>query len=121
MGDLYSPTKIHIVAARGNGKSSITMKLCEAVVRADVYQRYDFWTGTVYFYSNNQSAPLTDEEKTLIRNLIVSRIPTLKVVFEDGKYALDISPIEEDLPDWPKENPHIHKSEDLVDEEGNSI
>lgn len=120
MGDRYFPFNVHVVAARGNGKSSISMKLCEAVIRADVYQSFDFWTSTVHFYSRNQSAPLTPEEKLLIRKYIGLRIPTLRVVFDDGKYPLDISPIE-DTPDWPKENPHIRKSEDLVDEEGNPV
>ena len=121
MGDVYSPFNLRMANARGNGKSSITAELCEAIVRADVYQCFDFWTSTVHFYSRNQSAPLTKEEKLLIRKLLGQRMPTLRVIFDDGKYPLDITLVEERLPDWPKENPHIHKSEDLVDEEGNSV
>ena len=121
MGDVCSPFNVNMVAARGNGKSSINIKLCEAVVRADVYQSFDFWTNTVHFYSRNQKEPLTKEEKYLIRKLLAKGMPTLRVVFDDGKYPLDITLVEESLPDWPKENLHIHKSEDLVDEEGNSV
>ena len=113
--DKYSPTKIHICGARANGKSSISMILCEAVARADVYQWFDWRDSTVHFYSKNQSAPLTDEEKRLLRNHLGIHMYPFKVVFDDCKYPL------EDLMDGLKENPHIHKSEDLVDEEGNSI
>lgn len=100
MGDVYSPVK-------SNGMSLTDTQLCEAIVRADLYQRFDFWTGTVYLYSNNQAEPLTDLEKSLLMRHLVSRIPSLKVVFEDCKYPLDIF-VDEPLPDWPKENPHVN-------------
>lgn len=76
MGELYSPAKIRLVAARGNQKSSLSVKLCEAVIRADVYQWFDVRTNTVHFYSMNKDAPLTDEEKKTdyeqLRKLYVS-------------------------------------------------
>lgn len=119
MGNLFKPAKFHL--ARGNGKSSMSEQLCEAIIRADVYQRFDFFKTTVYFYSQNQEAPLTDEEKSQIINHIHSIMPGLKVAFEEGKYPLDIRDTEKKMPDWLKKNPHIHKSEDLVDEEGNPV
>ena len=100
----YYPANFYMLPARGNVKSLGDAQLYEAIIRADLYQRFDFWACTVYFYSNNQKEPLTEEEKYLLRNRLVSTMPRLNVVFEDGKYPLDITPIE-DTPNWPKEGP----------------
>ena len=83
MGDLYSPAKWRLVAARGNGKSSLSVKLCEAVIRADVYQWFDVRTNTVHFYSMNKDAPLTDEEKGLIMRSLGKSTCPIRVIFED--------------------------------------
>ena len=83
MGELYSPARIRLVAARGNGKSSLSVKLCEAVIRADVYQWFDVRTNTVHFYSMNEDAPLTDEEKGLIMSHLGKSTCPLRVVFEN--------------------------------------
>lgn len=70
---------------------SLTPQLAAAVVRADVYQLFDYLNLTVHFYSNNQAEPLTEEEKYLIRQWFGRTVPNIAIVFEDGEYPLDIS------------------------------
>lgn len=70
---------------------SLTPQLAAAVVRADLYQWFDYFNLTVHFYSNNQAEPLTEEEKYLIRQWLWRTVPNITVVFEDGKYPIDIS------------------------------
>ena len=69
--------------ARGSGKTSMTYRLCEAMIRADVYQHYDPMTRTLHFASMNQEAPLTDEEKTAIVNHLGIHMLPYEVVFDN--------------------------------------
>lgn len=83
MSDQYSPTKIHICSARGNGKSTIAVKLCEAVVRADVFHWINHRTKEVHFYSRNEEKPLTTEEKELIEGTLRNKMIPYKIVFDN--------------------------------------
>lgn len=72
-----------MIVARGNGKSTLSAELIEAIVRADVYQHFDWMTNELHLVSRNLEAPLTEAEKERIRvHLGIHMIP-YKVVFDN--------------------------------------
>lgn len=81
--DVNTTVKFYTIHARGNGKSSTDAQLIEAIIRADLQQRFDLYNCTVYFHSNNREVPFTEEEKSLLRGRLVSAMPGLTVVFEE--------------------------------------
>ena len=83
MTDDYIPAKIFFVSARENGKTARTRFLCEAVIRAEVFQWFDFLKSTVHFISRNEEVPLTEIEKSMLEYELKRSVPTLKVVFDN--------------------------------------
>lgn len=79
----YTPSKMHIVCARGNGKSSLGVKLTTAIIRANVYQYFDPLRDEIHFISKSSLAPLTDEEKELITATLGIHMCPYKVVFDN--------------------------------------
>lgn len=72
-----------MIGARGNGKSTLSAKLIEVLLRADVYQYFNWQTLELHFVSRNAEAPLTDEEKGLIRNHLGFHMYPYSVVFDN--------------------------------------
>ena len=72
-----------MIAARGNGKSALSARLMEAVIRADVHQYFDWKTNELHLVSCNLDAPLTDKEKEAIRFSFSIRMIPYGVVFDN--------------------------------------
>ena len=79
----YCPMRVLMLVGRGNGKTSLSMKLIEAVTRAEVYQYVDHINFTLHCISRNEKEPLTDEEKVLIKNTLGIRMCPYEVVFDN--------------------------------------
>ena len=72
-----------MIAARGNGKSTLSAKLIETLLRADVYQYFNWQTFEFHLVSRNAEAPLTNEEKELIRSHLGFHMYPYQIVFDN--------------------------------------
>lgn len=72
-----------MIGARGNGKSTLSAELITAIVRADVYQYFDWATNELHLVSRNSEAPLTDKEKELIRVHLGIHMVPYKLIFDN--------------------------------------